>query len=610
MVKRALAVGAIALLTGCGPSLRADTTDQPKAADATGRQGVEAIEEASSPLIVDWDPEQRGDLEEAITDGVAVVALSTKGMKLLKGCKVSGDYGYRGISTKTQVVRLESAEDVAVNLPLSGAAIAGTIGAEFEQGATLDIAMVMVGKRRTTWADVTKGDLEGGGRCDGATHYVRGITVGAFAMSTGTRQKARAAAEIFGIGASAGAKDSSKVDNKDGKMDACDKADPESDKPPSQCAALLRVELEPIAATASAPADEEGAKPAGADKVPEVKAEEEESCTGGRVWVDGKCTRPNPKVAHMCKPNDAADCKTQCDKGNGASCNFYGVLVARGKASGDAEAIFDKGCKAGSSGACGNLGIHKLKKDPNSAGSTLETACKNGDARACGIAAQQLFPGRGGKTDEQKALRLYTLGCNGGNQHACTNLGLMYSGAAKSIPIDDKKALSLSLRACHGGVSTACGNAGLRYEMGMDLPKDEKLAARLFERACRFDSGDCFRLAILHEHGGGVSKDDSRAKDLFSKTCSAHSGGLSAMSCYMVSEVFKGGSKPVDKASMAQTLTYMQPQCDKKVIRACSFVGVMQLANGDKGRGGATLKKACSDKDAWACDVVKRLGIR
>src|SRR4030095_4241551 len=160
-LKRTALLVAVLSLSGCPPSLNADTADQPKAAEATGRQGVEAIDGPTSPLIVDWNPEQRGDLEEAILDGVAVVALDQKGMRLLKGCKVAGDYGFIGVTTKTQVVRLESAEDISVNLPLSGAAIAGSIGAELEQGATLDIAMVMIGKKRTTWTDVSVSDLEG-----------------------------------------------------------------------------------------------------------------------------------------------------------------------------------------------------------------------------------------------------------------------------------------------------------------------------------------------------------------------------------------------------------------------------------------------------------------
>ena len=70
-----------------------------------------------------------------------------------------------------------STDEVQANLPLSG----GSIGGGLQRGSTLDIAMMLVGKKRTTKDGVTKEDLQGS--CDGATHYVRGAMVGAFAMS-------------------------------------------------------------------------------------------------------------------------------------------------------------------------------------------------------------------------------------------------------------------------------------------------------------------------------------------------------------------------------------------------------------------------------------------
>jgi uncharacterized protein len=56
----------------------------------------------------------------------------------------------------------------------------------------------MVGKRKTTWANALQQDLRG--NCDGATHFVRGATVGAFAMRSGVMGRARSVAELFGAG--------------------------------------------------------------------------------------------------------------------------------------------------------------------------------------------------------------------------------------------------------------------------------------------------------------------------------------------------------------------------------------------------------------------------
>jgi hypothetical protein len=206
--------GIIALAAGCGGVPGATPPDAPTAAEATGRLSVKAVSGPSAPLIVDWKAEQRADLEEVIADGVAIVAWDDQGLRLLRRCRLDGEYGYLPIQVKKDVVRLESAEDVAANLPLGGIGIAGKIGGEFEQGTTLDIAMAMVGKRRTTWNDVTTADLKGS--CEGASHYVRAILVGAFAMQTGARAKARAAAVIFGAGVQGGSSSSKDVGTSDG----------------------------------------------------------------------------------------------------------------------------------------------------------------------------------------------------------------------------------------------------------------------------------------------------------------------------------------------------------------------------------------------------------
>src|SRR5262245_35022220 len=145
---------AAVVLAGCGSGAvgSAVRPDQPTAADATGRSTVKAVDGPATPLIVDWKPEQRADLEEAIHDGVAIVAWKDDGLHLLKRCRLKGEYGYLPIQVKKDVVRLESAQDVAANLPLGGLGIAGKIGTEFERGTTLDIAMRSeerrVGRRR------------------------------------------------------------------------------------------------------------------------------------------------------------------------------------------------------------------------------------------------------------------------------------------------------------------------------------------------------------------------------------------------------------------------------------------------------------------------------
>ena len=149
-----------------------------------GRPHVAVVQGANEPLVVDWQPEQRGDLEVSMKQGVAIVAYDKEGLRLLRDCKIDGSYGFFGTTTKEQVVRLKSEEELRANLPTFGGALAAKLGGELKQGGTLDVALVMVGKLRTTWHHASRADLTGD--CRSATHFVHGATIGAFAMDQGS----------------------------------------------------------------------------------------------------------------------------------------------------------------------------------------------------------------------------------------------------------------------------------------------------------------------------------------------------------------------------------------------------------------------------------------
>src|SRR5262249_28771948 len=97
-------------LAGCGPGAAAEAIrpDDPTASGALGEAGCRDVDKSGEPLIVDWKPDQRGDLEIAMKEGVAIVQYSCKGIKLLKECHIEGNYGFIGMTTKEQVVRLNN----------------------------------------------------------------------------------------------------------------------------------------------------------------------------------------------------------------------------------------------------------------------------------------------------------------------------------------------------------------------------------------------------------------------------------------------------------------------------------------------------------------------
>jgi TPR repeat protein len=597
------------LAAGCGGgAAEAMRPEAPSAADATGRSTIPAVDGPSSPLVVDWKPEQRADLEEAIHDGVAIIAWDKQGLRLLKRCKVSGDYGYLPVVVKKDVVRLETADDVQASLPLGGLGIAGKIGGGFSSGTTLDIALAMVGKRRTTWNDVTRDELTG--TCDGATHYVRAILVGAFAMKTGSRAKAAAAVEIFGAGTSGESSSSKDVSSTDGKLSACEAATGEEGKPPPQCAAILRLELEPIAKAGTKPT----AKPPPSQKdQPEVKTDAVEGCQPGFVFSGGGCKKQRAELPHACKPTDGAECEEQCEKGDPLSCDRLGTLIASGKHGSDpakASAAFEKACNAGNASGCANLGVRMLygpNKDVAKGLSYLEKACLSGSARACEIAGEAALYGVSGPKDPVKALKMFVKGCEGGSYGACTNAGFLYTGGGgAAIQRDDARALGYSKRACYGGNAVACGNAGYKVELGQSVKADPKLAMSMYERACRLDAGACFRAGMFLLTGApGIPKDLNKAKELLSRSCNAGSG-IEAMACVVGASLFGETTKP-NAGGLAHTASIMKPQCDQNEGRACTFFGIATYGQGKKADAQKIFKTACGYKDPLGCELGKKL---
>lgn len=586
----------LAGLSACGPGAAAEAI-RPK--DQTAASALEEgggtcheVESTGEPLIVDWKPELRGDLEVAMHDGVAIVAYSCKGIKLLKDCKLEGQYGFIGTTKKESMVRLTNADEVAANLPLSGVKLGGEVG----RGSTIDIAMVMVGKKRTTWDGPTKQDLKGS--CDGATHYVRGATVGAFALETGTEAKVRAVAEMFGASASAASTSAKQTKNREGDISDCGKASPDSTTPPSQCGAPIRLAL---AAILQAPPKE-----AEAPKAVAPISVQEDACPKGLVLAEGKCTTPASAPSFQCEPGDVATCTAQCDKGHAGSCGTLGAMYAEGRPvsrdNAKAATLLKKACDGGNDPSCTNLGILTIDgagvtADPAAAVKLFERGCQAGDGRGCRWLATAYQKGKGVSEDPAKALSLFKQACEGGDDFGCGSAGRMLLDG-KGAAADPKKAADMLKRACDGTDAESCGALASMYEDGSGIGKNQIIAWMLFMRGCnRLDSNACFgqaRVELAKPNGN-----EGEAKRLLERACAFRSDGA----CATLKVAF-GGSRPVF-ANPADA-DRLRKGCNMGSARDCAMVGLYAVAMGNKPMGIMDLDRACQRGDGFACFVAKK----
>jgi hypothetical protein len=469
-----------ALATACGPTVgEAVRPNDPTFAGARGGNAeCHQVEAEGTPLIVDWSPEERSDLEVAMKQGVAVVHYDCNSIKLLQDCHVEGGYNFLGVTKKEQVISIENADQAQANLPLHGV----KIGGEIKRGSALNIGLIMIGKKATTFDGLDRASLRG--KCDGATHFVHSANVGAFAMTTATVGSVKAAVDVWrGIGASGSSESSKNVTNKDGEVDACKSADVDGVKPPNGCGAALRIRLLAVTDTVAPPSKDEP---------------KEVTCPQGLVPTQGKCAPPAAGVPHDCTLTDTpAESEKQCNAGNASCCANASLAYMLGldAPQDDAKAsqFASKGCDLGDMQACWSYGVD-LKR-----------------------------------SNRPKAIELMTRACNAGVRSACVDVAGLYEARYESnVAKDLARAVKYYMRGCYAGVSYACGDAGeILLKGAPDVPADPARASRLLVSSCtsQYSSANhCYQAGLVFEQGNGVPADANRAKSYYKRACKSAGG--------------------------------------------------------------------------------------
>ena len=243
----ALCLALAAALAGCpsGKAAQVVQPEPPKVGTADPSMKPPSIEACKTPerhdlMVVDWTPELRGDLEVAMKEGIALVSYDCRAFKLAGSCSLEGSYGYIGTTRREKRIEMSSSDEVAANLPVGGLSWLSDLGGKLGRESALAAQLVMVGKRSSARKQASADELQG--RCDGATHFVRAATVGAFVVASGSKAELAASAKLLGKGASAGSKSGTKIQAQDGDLDSCTTSKPDDKTPPAQCGAVVRIE--------------------------------------------------------------------------------------------------------------------------------------------------------------------------------------------------------------------------------------------------------------------------------------------------------------------------------------------------------------------------------
>jgi TPR repeat protein len=400
----------------------------------------------------------------------------------------------------------------------------------------------------------------------------------------GTEAKVRAAAELFGAGTSGQSESAKSSRNKDGEPGDCSKSAPDSDKPPSQCGAPIRLVLAPIKA---APAE---GQPAPEPKPqPAAVAEAEVACPTGLVLAEGKCTSPASAPAFQCDPGNAAECTAQCDKGHAGSCGSLGAIALRERDVAKATPLLKKACDGDDAKSCVNLGI--VTQDQAAAVKLFEKGCTSGVALGCEKLGRAYLAGTGGLTaDATKALAHLRQGCEGGQDTACAGAADILA-AGKAGAADVKGAMELHKRACDGSVAASCTELGRLHE----ISNQGIVAEMLYRRGCYRGSADaCFHLGRFE-----LARSPEAAKRDFDMACMRQSKlGCAAL------VVLYGEKRPVfpDVAQKQE----LSRSCIAGNTRDCMLSGLFDAAQNNP-MAKMPLDRACMRGDKFACEIAKKL---
>ncbi|WP_096328831.1 tetratricopeptide repeat protein [Nannocystis exedens] len=642
-----LSCATLLLASGCGAGTlgKAVRPTSPTAGEALQAAELTCREGATDaqPLIVDMSSSERVDLEVAMKEGLAVVAYDCKSMRLLPACRLPGAYKFAGVSRKEEVIKLVDKGEVAANLPLNGVKLAGGL----DRDAALDLALVLVGKQSTTLDAAGQPELSG--RCEGATHFVRSASVGAFAVGVGTRGEARLVADVFGYGANARSASERQSLNKDGDLGECRGASPDDVKPPAQCRSAVRLELVPLTAAASPPADDTR-PPAEPPPVPLAVA-----CPVGMAMAAGKCTA-DAAAPHLCAADDERACETQCQKGSAGSCHNLAVLLQnrRLEVAGDASLVqlarqrdeelhqlFTRACDGGVAESCDRLGyVAMALKAPRAevqkvwqrgcdlghgpacrvlagdflAGAApdlargrglLDRACKLGDAFGCGSLADSYLKPRGGAApapDEiARGVAVLKEACASRRRYACREVANLHIDG-KLVPKDEAVGLEYHEKSCATGNTLSCLDAGLMVFAGRGTAKDAARAEALFERTCPTTGAGstCGTLARMFREGAQVPKDGARAATYMERMCNASGNG-----CLEVADMYLTG-KDVAK-DRDRALKLYEDLCQKGNNTACLRLAD-ELRSSDKARARDLYGAQCKGGLVEGCEKFKKLG--
>jgi hypothetical protein len=209
-------------------------TETPTVAAADDQQATcKVAKDPLNPLIVEWPATAKADLESTSQRGLVVVSYAGCTLKVLSSCDATGVYDLTSVTPARDKLTIANDTELYARLPLGVASLKG----ELKSGSQLELDYVAVGQRVAAKPPVSLA-----GNCQGATHFVRTITVGAYSLDAHAKGSASAGVDVANTaGGGLGRKEDTRKIRGSGDVEKC-AADPKS----AECGAVLQLGLAPL----------------------------------------------------------------------------------------------------------------------------------------------------------------------------------------------------------------------------------------------------------------------------------------------------------------------------------------------------------------------------
>ncbi len=198
------------------------------------------------PFVIEWDATDMSSFEARTANDVIFVKYEGCELKVLDSCvndSVKGSLGsYKPVdwtSGSVEVIDISNEGELYAKLPLGAAELGGRVSG----GEKFHMEYFVSGTRSATRDTVYAKDLEKLSGCKGATHFVYGYNLGAFALGSQSKIKGTVGGSAFGFGVGGSKASENKAEKNGGLLSSCRG---ESAKEVSTCKVPVRLTLREI----------------------------------------------------------------------------------------------------------------------------------------------------------------------------------------------------------------------------------------------------------------------------------------------------------------------------------------------------------------------------